>query len=398
MTELLDDLRTAAAPPPPSGWTPGIRYSGAQPAEVVTPWLDHELPEGDYSEVIANMGVPLPPGKTLELIEARFNQAAWHRDAQDRRQKDTAYTAPAWIYRFRVVPISLRADADLETLAKAARKAARAKSPAVLAEGTTMVINLADFQVGKTDELGGTPELLERSERAFALVLQQVRKMKPAEIILADIGDSTEGFESAPNAARTNDLQQTEQIRVWRRIFWRWIDGLAGLGVPMQIVSVPSNHCRVRRGKDNVGPTNDDWGLEVLAQLQDMAGVNPERYGHLAFIAPRPFEHHVTLTLAGGKIQTFAHGHDANSPDRLPAWAKSQGRRDIGVSDIVTVGHFHHLRVVSYGDDQTLFICPTNDGGSSWFTPRSGDRSRPGVLTYVVDESGWRNLFVAWTA
>ena len=42
-----------------------------------------------------------------------------------------------------------------------------------------------------------------------------VRSVTPlGELVLIDVGDSTEGFESAPNAARTNDLQMTEQIRV----------------------------------------------------------------------------------------------------------------------------------------------------------------------------------------
>jgi hypothetical protein len=40
-------------------------------------------------------------------------------------------------------------------------------------------------------------------------------------------------------------------------------------------------------------------------------------------------------------------------------------------------------------------ISPTMDGGSSWFQ-YSGERSEPGVLSFMVDADGWRDLHVAW--
>jgi hypothetical protein len=397
---MLEDLTQAASAPPPApkGFSPGVVYSGRTPSEITTPWLTEQLetPE-DWADAVAQMGVPLPAGMTLELVEAKFNSAAWHRDHGNVGEKNSAYTAPMWLYRFKVVPeASVSHKLDLEAMLKEARKAARGATKAPTTGGGTQVINLADFQVGKTDELGGTPELLERSEKALAEILKMVRRRRPAEILLVDLGDSTEGFESSPNAERTNDLQQTEQIRVWRRIFWRWFDSLARLGIPMKTVSVPSNHCAVRRGKQYVGPADDDWGLEVLAQIADMAGVNPEVYGHVEFIVPRKHERHVAITAADGQVLLFAHGDDANSADRLIPWIKAQGRREIGQADIVNVGHWHHLRIMTFGDRQWLIINPTMDGGSSWFTPQSGERSRPGVLTYMVGPEGWYDLHVAW--
>jgi hypothetical protein len=32
------------------------------------------------------------------------------------------------------------------------------------------------------------------------------------------------------------------------------------------------------------------------------------------------------------------------------------------------------------------------DPGSSWYTPSSGEQSDPAILTFDVDEYGWRNL------
>lgn len=398
---LLDDLTAAHQPPLPKGFKPGIVYSGRSPQEIITPWMREDLTGAEpaaWEDAVARLGIPLPPGKTLELVEARFNSASWHRDAAFISQKDTAYTAPAWVYKFRVVDKGLRDDEDLAALMVEAKKSRRQTAVKTTTGVNTKIVNLADFQVGKTDERGGTAELLDRSENALMEVCAMIRKGAYDEIVLVDVGDSTENFESSPNADRTNDLQMTQQIRVWRRIFWRWLDALSAYGIPMKVVAVPSNHCRVRRGKQALGPSDDDWGLEVLTQISDIAAANPEKYGHVSFHAPRKYENHVTLTLVGGKVQTFLHGHDAGTADQLPRIIKAQGRREIGVSDIVTAGHFHHLRVVAFGDDQTLFVCPTMDPGSSHYTVYSGERSRPGVLTYDVTDEGWCGLRVVWAA
>jgi hypothetical protein len=393
VTQLLDDLRQAAAPALPKGITPGFVYSGQEVTEVTTPWIDQELQTADdYDAYMREIGVPVPPGKRLELVEVKFNQAAWHRDPSDRRLKDTAYTAPMWLYRFKVVDKGIDNELDLEALLKDARKAARSRKLPTTTAGVTKVINLADFQVGKVDVLGGTEELLIRSEVGLAQVIKSIRRDKPEELVLIDVGDSTEGFESAPNAKQTNDLDQTEQIRVWRRTFWRWIKELSAFGIPLKVISVPSNHCRVRKGKDPQGKPNDDWGIEVLAQVHDIAVEQPDLYSHVEFIMPQDYDEHVTVTLVGGKVLSVAHGHQAGQPNSVPEWAKKQGRRSIGLSDIVVVGHFHHFRVVTYGDNQTLFMCPTMDPGSSWYTPSSGEQSDPGILTFLVDEYGWRDL------
>lgn len=402
---LLDDLRQAVTPPPPRNFSPGVVYAGGAPSIIVTPPVEAMENEDEWLEAVKAMGVPLPAGHTLQLVEAAYayTENVWKRDKEDRGTEHSAYSGPnhRWSYKFRVVPKSLRDDLDYQALLKEVAKKVKARKPLLPKAGredASMVVALADFQVSKVDELGGTPELLERSETALALVKQQIKAQRPAEILLVDPGDSTEGFNSAPNADRTNDLQETEAIRVWRRLFWRWISELAAYGIPMKVISVPSNHCRNRRGKNAVGPIDDDWGLEVLAQVSDMASVNPAAYAHVEFIAPRKHDEHVTLTLVGGKVISFAHGHQVSNPNQMTDWAKRQGRREVGLSDIVVVGHFHHLRCIAYGDRQWLFICPTMDSGSSWFTPSSGEQSDPGVLTFMVDSNGWRDIFVAWAA
>lgn len=401
---MLADLIQAAEPPAPKDFRPGVTYSGRSPipSEIRTGAIPQVETEEEWEEAVRAMGVHLPEGYGLVLVDAELagstNPASWKRDPEDRGQKDTAYTAPntiqRWRYRFKVVLKDPRADQDIAVLMKEAKKAGRG-TPLRSTVGGSRVISLADFQVGKTDVLGGTPELLERSEVALAQVIAEVRRTKPKQIVLVDGGDSTEGFESAPNAARTNDLQQTEQIRVWRRIFWRWIETLAKLTEDLVVIGVPSNHCSVRNGKAKLGTALDDWGIEVVSQVSDIAAANPESFGHVRFMIPNEHEEHVLFTLLDGKVLGVIHGHQVSRPDALPEFLKKNSRRGIGSADIVLVDHFHHLRVMAFGDRQWLLVSPTMDGGSSWFQ-YSGEVSDPGVLSFSVDADGWHSLHVAW--
>lgn len=398
---LLEELKQAAQPPTPANFRPGAIFDGRRPTEITTPPLPSMETDEEFEQAVRDLGYPIPEGYTLMLVEMQLVQhdAFWKRDPEDRGQKDSAYTAPSnsFRYRFKVVPKSFRADEDIAALMA---EAAAAVPPQIEPRGadgkTTKVVNLADFQIGKVDELGGTRETIARSEAAMAKVIADLETNPVDEIVIVDPGDSTEGFESAPNAAQTNDLDLTEQIRVWRRLLWRWVSSLAPLAPRVTVIGVPSNHCRVRRGKNAQGKPNDDWGIEVIAQVHDIAAANEEVYGHIEFVVPNEYEEHVLYTLVGGKVLGVAHGHQKSSPAALTTWIKSTGRAGLAQADIVVVGHFHHLEVVAFGDLQWLFVCPTNDNGSSWFTPSSGERSEPGVLTIRVDRRGWFDLDTIW--
>jgi hypothetical protein len=406
MTTPLLEALAQAAPVPTSPktdiaitFTPGGAMDTLSVPLPVGPDADEEA----WVQAAREAGVPVPEDMTLQLVEARMghNPAAWHRDQDRIGQNHTAYTAPntTWHYRFKVVPKSLWRGKDYDALIKQIR---RAKPPAGRRTGIQLpsseVVVLGDFQTGKTDYLGGTPELLERSEEALGQVVAKIRRTKPAEIVLLDVGDALEGFTSAPNAAQTNDLDQTAQLTVWRRILWTWVDRLARFGIPLKVLGVPSNHCRVRNGKNPAGKPNDDWGLQTIGAVADMAAVNPEAYGHVTFYVPETYDEHLALTLVGGKTIGAFHGHQKSSVAALLGWCEGQsaGRSPVGHADIVFAGHYHHLEVNTWGDDRWLFVAPTMDSGSSWYSNLTGRKSRPGVLTLTVDENGWRDMMVAW--
>lgn len=398
---LLNDLKQAATPSAPANFRPGVTYEGRCPSEIRTPPIPQIEDANDYESTLREMGYPIPTDMTVMLSEMELVEYDdfWTRDNTD---QELAVTRPSkkWRYRFKVVPKSARADEDIAALMAEAKAAAPvyALPPGIHNRDgkTTKVINLSDFQWGKVDELGGSAETLARSEAALAHIVADLKAEKVDEIVLVDPGDILEGTESAPNALGTNDLSTTEQVRVARRVFWRWIEALSPLAPIFKVIGVPSNHCRVRRGKNALGDALDDWGIEIIAQLADIASANEEAYGHIEFIVPEAHQEHVLVTLIGGQVLGVAHGHQKGQPGQLANWIKSTGRRGLQQADIVVVGHFHHLVVEAFGDMQWLFICPTNDNGSSWFTPSSGERSEPGVLTFRVDRRGWFGLDPVW--
>jgi hypothetical protein len=380
----------------PKDFQPGVKYEGGRISEITTAGVSRDLgTEEDFSELLAEMGIVVPVGYRIVLSEARFDPAAWHRDEQG----EDAVTREVWRYRFRVVPAELVAgqDEDLEKLFAAARKTQRARPRPAAFDKATMVVVLGDIQAGKVDARGGTAELLERLEYAKSEVLKRAKREKPQQIVIVDGGDAMENFESSPGADRTNDLQLTQQMRLWRRVFWDWVSCLAFLAPEIDVLSVPSNHCSVRRGKQNMSTPGDDYGLEVLSQLADIAAENP-LYSHVNFWAPPEHEEALALTLVGGKTLGVVHGHQMAKPDAaVPFMAKQVlGRTALAGADFVVVNHFHTFWMRSFGKGCWMAGSPTMDSGSSWYRNVTGEESDPGVLVFMMDENGWRDLEVVW--
>lgn len=413
---LDDAVRAKIQTPPapiaaqraPKDWKPGVKYDGrGQVSEITTVAIPgDQLAAEDYQRVVEEMGVTVPVGLVLVLAEASFDPFAWTReepfwiDEKGSQRKTPATTQAAWRYRFKTASAALVAasDEDLEKLQAAARKAVRARPRTTPFDGVSQVVVLADIQGGKADRRGGTAELLVRLQHALDEIIRTVKRNKPNEIILIDNGDAIEGFESSPGADRTNDLQLTQQLRLWRRILMQWVRELSKLAPSVKVISVPSNHCSVRRGKQSMAQPGDDFGLEALAQVADICAENPEAYGHVEFYSPNEWEEACALTLAGGKVLGVAHGHQKTRPEAMPVYlaGEAAARTPMGQADIAVFGHWHNLRVQTWGDDRWFFIAPTMDSGSSWFSNMGHGESAPGVLTFVVDSRGWRDMHVAW--
>ena len=215
-------------------------------------------------------------------------------------------------------------EASYEELEKVFDRAVLAVAPKVEGDRPkTLVVCLSDFQVGKTDNLGGTQETVNRVMGTLKRITEWIQaEGSYEEIIIADVGDVCEGFWNVTSQQQTNDLSLTDQIRVAQRLMAEAVAMLAPLCTRMTYVSIPSNHCAVRTGKGSDNRANspdDDFGLLIADTLQAiMSGREP--FSHVNFAKPQKWEEAVTVETADGTAVGFTHGHLAGSQAKIPSW------------------------------------------------------------------------------
>lgn len=270
--------------------------------------------------------------------------------------------------------------------------------PAKVADDSTKVVCLADLQCGKVQGGGGTEDTVRLVRRALKDIAGDIRVRDPYKrIILADVGDSTEGFWNVASQAQTNDLSLTDQIRVVQRLYAEALHLLTPLCESLYYVAVPSNHCAVRvsRGKNSrANAPDDDFGIMISHNIEDIIAGRPG-YEHVQFYRPEKWEEAVTVAAADGTRIGFTHGHLAGQQSKVPSWFRDLafGRRS-GLYDahILVHGHWHNFAVTQAGDARWIISCPSADRGSDWWTNLSGDSTRPAILTFEAqggNASAW---------
>lgn len=262
----------------------------------------------------------------------------------------------------------------------------------------TMFVFAADLQVGKTDMLGGTEELVRRVLTSFYKAAQRASKEKPDTIVLADMGDIIENFKNTKAQRQTNDMNLTNQIRTARRILAQGVRILAPLCNRLIVVSVPSNHCQVREDFGAMASTpNDDYGIDINHSLEEIFAER-SNLDHVTFLRPvDEFSEAVTLDLGNkGGVVGFVHGHQAKSQEKMSEWFKGQvhGERN-GMERVRTLfyGHFHNMKMEQTGREKWLIGTPTSDAGSAWYTNQTGEQSTNGMLVLNLTDNGrWFNI------
>lgn len=262
----------------------------------------------------------------------------------------------------------------------------------------TPVVCLADFQVGKVSQGGGTEDTIRLVRRALQDIAHDLdvnRRYK--RLILADVGDSTEGFWNVAAQAQTNDLSLTDQIRTVQRLYAEAVQLLAPLCESLYYVAVPSNHCAVRTGTGKNSRANapdDDFGIMISKNIEDVIAGRPG-FEHVTFHRPEKWEEAVTVDAADGTRIGFTHGHLAGQQSKVAGWFRDLafGRRS-GLYDarILVHGHWHNFAVSQAGDARWIISCPSADRGSDWWTNISGDSTRPAILVFEAlggSSQGW---------
>lgn len=370
----------------PRGYEPGVRFESSGEQVITTPLVGHLADEGDWRRAVADMGHELPAGWRLRLLEASYDPAAWHRDAQG----EDAVTRAIWRYRFKAEP-DPSAGVDLEDLVKAAKRKP-SKRPAPTGDRAYLVA-LGDLQIGKVDGDGveGTVDRFMASTERAVERLKQLRKTQSiGPIYLSHLGDCLEGFVSqgGANSWRTS-LTITEQVRVYRRLLLEQVKTFAPLTDQLVVSGIPGNHDEANRPLQAYG---DSWATEAAVQVADaleLAG----NYEHVSVVVPARDELTLTLDMCG-TVVAMAHGHQFPRGDAMKWWAgQSHGRQPVGDADMLLAGHLHHLKVVD-NSPRTFVQVPALESESTWWRHRTGQGGRPGILSMVVGAGEWSDLQV----
>lgn len=315
-------------------------------------------------------------GKTIRLPDGSYEKITWKPGAVEMAEaKRLSYEDLAHVFHEPILP-----------------------KPAKVSDASTKVVCLADFQLGKVGSGGGTEDTIRLVRRAIHDIADDIRFHGPYKrIILADVGDSTEGFWNVATQAQTNDLSLTDQIRTVQRLYAEANQALAPLCSSLYYVAVPSNHCAVRTGpgKNNrANAPDDDFGIMISKNIEDIIAGRPG-YEHVTFHRPEKWEEAVTVDAADGTRIGFTHGHLAGQQSKVPGWFRDLafGRRS-GLYDarILVHGHWHNFAVSQAGDARWIISCPSADRGSDWWTNLSGDSTRPAILTFEAqggNASAW---------
>lgn len=253
----------------------------------------------------------------------------------------------------------------------------------------TLVVCWADIQTGKVDRLGDVSDLLTRLEQKRAVLEQHIKRVKPNHIVIADVGDIVEGIENTSSQLATNGLPLTDQVDVAATEFWKAIR-LCAKYAPTDVLSIPSNHAQLRRGKGLIGKPTDDWGLHISKRLEAM---NNEVGLPVTFYRPADWEETLTHRIRSTRIG-LAHGHQATAPTRVTDWWARMTHAGVMDCDVLLTGHFHYASVRpsgrnAQGRSRWHIQAPTLDNGSAWVRNQMGEDGDPALMVFEIDDDGF---------
>lgn len=378
----------------PAANKPGIEVEGADPAvEITFDPTDRPMGIKDMEDLLTNWGYD---PKYYELVEP-IKISQWNQ-----KDKETGDLISLYSYKGSVRTRRASADTDYEELVDQIKKHKKHQSNDLPGEDT-IVICVADTQIGKSDGDGtkGTikrfMEAIDDSEKR----IKELRKMgRPVnKAVIAFMGDLIENCEQSYAAqAYTVEWNRRQQIRIVRRLARNLIATVARLVDEVDIVAVPGNHGENKSGHRVFTTPGDNDDVGVIESVADMFAFNNEAYGHINWHIPED-EIYVVLDV-NGHLVCFAHGHvtsGGNSPQKKQRdWWEDQafGGTIAGACNFLITAHYHHFSLIEHSDGRTHFQCPTLESESTWWLNLKGEKSPPGVLTFVLTEHGYQDVQV----
>lgn len=379
----------------PQGWEPGITWSSTG-GEIIAK-VGADSPEMDpalWALLIEDWG--LDPAIT-EVVPDSVQIRAW--DAQ----VGAGQTIRAKYYR---AAIRMRRNAqtplEVAELHRVINK--RTIRKATPADGDmAFVVNLSDWQIGK-GEGGGSAATVARIIDALDAAVLRLRELrrcgrKVSTVVLMGMGDLAEGcFGHYPSQPFTVDMSRREQLQTVRMLIARAIDLFADLADRVVLGAVPGNHGENRSNGKAVTVVSDNDDLAVVEQVGEALAQNPARFGHVEVVLADGLV--LTLDLCGVVVGwTHMHQGPGSGQAKIEAWWRAQvmGRQPISDAQILNTAHFHHF-LLSESTGRTVIQQPAMDGGSRWWTDKTGQSSPTGMVTYLAGaacgQRGWQDLAI----
>ena len=369
----------------------GELSTGAMPAELGTDW----------DAVLRGFG--LDPD-IFEIVDDTVRMSKW----QSSKRLENGDRDLIWLYsykaRFKRKNLTALPDKeidDIRTYVQKWKSVAKTTAPISSEKGSTLVVCWADQQLGKSAG-GGTDATVARIMDSYQATIQRVKDLRKIgrnieKIAIVNMGDPVEGCDgNYASQLFTVELTQRQQLLLAIDLWAQGIRQLAPLAEEAEFISVLCNHGEwMRRGGKAITSDSDNAGGFLTDAVKRVLDGRPET-DKLKWNIPHD-EMITTSVLSGIKV-AFTHGHKISGKE--VEWLRGQSikilREEGREPDIWVTAHRHHLQVQDFGP-WYRFQCPSNDGGSKWYTDMSGNWSTPGTLTFLVgnhDPKGWSDMAV----
>lgn len=336
----------------------------------------------DYDDLLREFGYD--PQQVQIIGHPRVSR--WQ---QRSRIRGTSEYETVWLSAYKFAISARGFSVDLPALYNEVRKT-KHKAVSHNVGEATVVVCWADVQTGKVDHLGGVRDLLDRLEEKRAKLADYLKRERFDHIVVADVGDIIEGFSNFPAQHRTNGLSLMDQVDVAAVEFWKTIR-LCAKYAPVDVLSIPSNHCAWRREGKNAGKPTDDWGLHISQRLERL---NEEAGLPVTFHRPPDWQEMLEFDIRGTMLG-LAHGHQANSPAQVLNWWMKVAHRGALNADVLLTGHFHYFKMEPSGRNPVTgkskyhIQAPTVDNGSAWVRNKMGEDGDPGICVFKINDDGF---------
>jgi predicted phosphodiesterase len=370
---------------PPAAHKPGIDWDGLDP-EITSEIIEGPLP--NYNEVIRGWGFDPEYYEAAESVKV----SQWNAIHDGEVKTFTSYKG--------AVRQKKTADPyNYDDLVKEIKRH-RKLSPNLPGGEKTFLVCLADWQLAKADG-DGTRGTVNRILKMIDDVESRIRELRKIDrdlgvLMISGLGDIMEGCDGNYASQVFNvELNQRQQLRVARRLVRDAICRWAKLFRDVIVLAVPGNHGENRKDGKMFTTPGDNHDVTIFENVAEILAANEDAYGHVKFLIPED-ETSMTIETSGIRVG-FTHGHlttgGGTPQQKIERWWKDQAFAGtaIGSARVLFTGHYHHFSIIEH-NEKVHIQCPSEEDISQWWVDLTGENSRPGTLTCVLDEYGYSDL------